>query len=271
MRDSSAISLDYLMESENEAERIESKTDLVQTVQQLLLTGLSENHLAIDLGCASGATTREMAKICSKGSAVGLDLSEPRLQWARNAAAKENIRNVKFVRGSAYESGLQGDSFDFVWSRFLFEYLREPERALREMIRICKPGGKVVVADLDMNCLNHYPFPDHLRQAWETAINFAHESTGFDPYVGRKLYTFFYKAKLKSIKVHALNHHNIYGSMSKKDLDNWAMKLDVIEKFYDKIFKSKQEFEKFKSDMIALWKDPGSYTYTSLFLVEGVK
>lgn len=261
----------YLMESDHEAERIESKTDILATNAQLHCVGLKKGMKVLDLGCASGTTTREMAKTVLPEKAVGVDFSEQRILWASSKASKEGIKNAEFVQGSAYELPFKSEHFDMTWSRFLFEYLETPKKALAEMIRVTKTGGKIVVGDLDHNCMNHFPFPEPLRVTWQKALEIAHRDTGFDPYVGRKLFTFFKELGLNDVKVHALNHHNIFGPMNPIDLENWMMKVEAIGKFWDQLFATKAEFEQFKLEMKKLWLRPDRYTYTSLFLVEGIK
>jgi len=69
---------------------------------------------------------------------------------------RENSR-VQFVCGDAQSMEFQSNSFDLVYCRMLLQYLKEKERAVSEMARVCKPGGTVLLQDLDGQLLWHYP------------------------------------------------------------------------------------------------------------------
>ena len=86
---------DYLMESPDEAARLEAKTKTEDSRQQLQLVGLSEGMRALDAGAGTGAVARIMADIVgASGSAVAFDQSESRLEAGRGLAA--GIQNLEF-------------------------------------------------------------------------------------------------------------------------------------------------------------------------------
>src|SRR5436189_6443923 len=97
---------------------------------------------------------RAVPPMDSSISANGIDIRPDRVQQAvqRN---RENTR-VKFVCGDAHAMEFQSNSFDLVYSRKLLQYLKEKEKAVAEMTRVCKPGGTVLPQDLDGQLLWHY-------------------------------------------------------------------------------------------------------------------
>jgi ubiquinone/menaquinone biosynthesis C-methylase UbiE len=69
------------------------------------------------------------------------------LQQARQLQAQRNLCNVDWVRGDVTELPFRDGQFSVVASRFVFHHLPDPAWALREMVRVSKAGGRIVVAD----------------------------------------------------------------------------------------------------------------------------
>jgi len=88
------------------------------------------------------------------GRAVGVDSSRTVIEEARRRAAATGIESAEFVRSDASTLDFPDATFDATRSDRLFQYLLEPHVVLREMARVTRPGGRVVVAETD----------------WETAI-----------------------------------------------------------------------------------------------------
>src|SRR5256885_13262071 len=68
----------------------------------------------------------------------------------------------------------ESNSFDLVYCRMLLQYLREKEQAVAEMTRVCKPGGTVLLQDLDGQLLWHYPEDPGVQS---TAVDRSEEHT----------------------------------------------------------------------------------------------
>ena len=90
---------------------------------------------------------------------VGLDMDGQFLEVARTGAPN----NMEFLQGDAYGSDLPAGSFDLVHMRFVASTAGDPERLLKEAIRLVRPGGVVALQEPDGSSLNcHPPHP-----AWE--------------------------------------------------------------------------------------------------------
>ncbi len=108
--------------------------------------GITEGMQVLDLGCGDGTTAIPEAQ---RGAEVlGVDISS-NLVEAGNARAKElGLSNVSFQEGDASDlSGLDDESFDLVASFFGAMFAPKPFDVAKEMVRVTKPGGRVVMGN----------------------------------------------------------------------------------------------------------------------------
>ncbi|MDH3844860.1 MAG: methyltransferase domain-containing protein, partial [Myxococcales bacterium] len=154
---------EYIMESPDEGLRLEKKTDDEFTRRLLAAVGTRAGMCVLDAGAGTGAVARVMSDLVGvSGSVTALDISKTRLAEGKRRA--EGVRNLVFHHGDVIHSGLEQGAFDLVWCRFVLEYLPNPQLAVTELVKLAKPGGKVVLADLDGNALFHYPMRSRVAQ-----------------------------------------------------------------------------------------------------------
>ncbi len=109
------------------------------------LVGAKRHHRALDLACGPGFVALEIAKRVKE--VVGVDLTAAMLRQARALARRENVRNVTFRRADAMHLPFADGVFDLVVTRASFHHFPEPERALKEMARVLKPRGRILISD----------------------------------------------------------------------------------------------------------------------------
>jgi demethylmenaquinone methyltransferase / 2-methoxy-6-polyprenyl-1,4-benzoquinol methylase len=106
-------------------------------------TSLGEGGSALDVACGSGKLTAELAKLAGpSGRVVGLDFSPHMLEIAR----RDHPR-LEFLEGDALSLPFDDATFDAVTIAFGLRNLADPVRGLREMLRVVKPSGRVVVLE----------------------------------------------------------------------------------------------------------------------------
>ncbi|MFF5447818.1 class I SAM-dependent methyltransferase [Streptomyces sp. NPDC012888] len=98
----------------------------------------------LDVGCGAGATTRLAARATGPtGRALGLDLSGPMLERARELAALEGLDHASFVHGDAQVHPLPEGAFDVAISRFGVMFFADPAAAFAHIAYTLRPGGRV--------------------------------------------------------------------------------------------------------------------------------
>lgn len=97
----------------------------------------------LDISCGTGLVTLPVAEIVQPGGSVtGIDLSEGMIEKARSVKEQKGIDNVFFRRMDAEALDLPDDTFDVVICSLGLMYFPNPDKALGEMHRVLKPGGR---------------------------------------------------------------------------------------------------------------------------------
>ena len=104
-------------------------------------SNLKDAQAVLDLACGSGIYTRPFAQWLSTGTAVGLDLSMPMLEYASTKAQSERIDNIVFIHGDAHDLPFPEDQFDVVNCSGALHAFPDLPKALSEVHRVLKPGG----------------------------------------------------------------------------------------------------------------------------------
>ncbi len=139
----------------------------------------------LDCGCGPGTITLDLATLVAPGHVVGIDLEPAQLRSAQHRAREQRI-NVSFGVASIYSLPFAGGYFDAVFAHALFEHLREPVRALREMKRVLRPSGLVGIRSPDWAGWLVHP-PNSLIERALHEFKEIQIANGGNPYVGRAL------------------------------------------------------------------------------------
>jgi SAM-dependent methyltransferase len=99
----------------------------------------------LDLGCGTGQTTRDAARLASAGSALGVDLSSQMLDVARSLSAAKGIANATFERADAQVHPFAPASFDVVLSRTGTMFFGDADAAFANVARAMRPAGRLAI------------------------------------------------------------------------------------------------------------------------------
>ena len=119
-----------------------------QAALQLLVdaAGTGADDEVLDVACGPGLVACAFARAARH--VTGIDLTPAMLEQGRQLAAKMGLANLTFVLGDVQPLPFPDAAFSIVVSRFAFHHFPDPGAVLAEMRRVCRPGGRVVVADL---------------------------------------------------------------------------------------------------------------------------
>jgi SAM-dependent methyltransferase len=153
----------------------------------------------LDVGCGIGAVTLKLARwVGSTGQAVGIDMDERCLELARQEAIRHGLSPIFRAEGV---HDLRDEAIcDLVYSRFLLTHLPEPGRAIERLVRAVRPGGLLVVEDIEFAAHFCYlPCPAFIRYVdlYQRAVT----RKGGDPNIGPRLVSLLMDGGLQRVGV----------------------------------------------------------------------
>ena len=107
--------------------------------------GVQLHDHVLDIGCGTGQTTRQAARAARAGSALGVDISAPALERARELARAEGLGNVTFEHADAQVHRFPHERFDLAISRFGTMFFDDPGAAFANIRRALRPAGRLVM------------------------------------------------------------------------------------------------------------------------------
>jgi ubiquinone/menaquinone biosynthesis C-methylase UbiE len=152
-----------------------------------LLPELRPGLSLLDVGCGPGTLTADLAERVAPGPVTAVDQVGDILAEARREAAARGLTGVRFARADALALDFPDDSFDVVHAHQLLQHLGDPVGALREMRRVCRPGGVVAVRDADMTAMTFHPHSPGM-DAWLRLYERVARANGGEPTAGRQLH-----------------------------------------------------------------------------------
>ena len=126
--------------------KIQGHLDAIQTL--ISMSKVKATDKVLDVACGPGMVACEFAKVAQQ--VTGIDVTPAMINVAENRQRELGLVNVCWKQGDALSLPFADGAFDVVISRYSFHHLLAPAVALKEMIRVCKPGGRVLVADVAM-------------------------------------------------------------------------------------------------------------------------
>ncbi len=110
------------------------------------LAGAGPGDVMLDVACGPGLVVAAFAAVVRH--AIGIDVTPAMIARARDVAGEKGVRNVGWLVGDAPPLPFPDAAFSIVVCRFAFHHFVTPRAVLAEMIRVCRPGGRILVADV---------------------------------------------------------------------------------------------------------------------------
>ncbi len=132
------------------------------------LSGVCAEDNVLDVACGPGLVACAFA--CHTAQVTGIDITEAMIEQARLRQQEQGLPNLHWQVGNAVPLPFTDDTFSLVVTRYSFHHFQDPKSALAEMIRVCRPGGRVMVADVAMvpECSEAFDRIERLRDSSHT-------------------------------------------------------------------------------------------------------
>jgi SAM-dependent methyltransferase len=163
-----------------------------------LLPHLHPGLRLLDVGCGPGTITIDLAQRVAPGQVIGIDAVEAVLGTARAAAAAAEASNLTFQVADAMALPYPDASYDVVHSHQVLQHVPDPVGLLREMGRVCRPGGLLAARDSDYAAFTWYP-ADAALTDWLALYEVTARASGGEPDAGRRLLAWAHEAGLTDV------------------------------------------------------------------------
>jgi SAM-dependent methyltransferase len=141
----------------------------------------------LDAGCGTGEATVRLAALFPQATLLGVDVLAPHLERARIRAAEAGLgERAHFEQRSIFHLGLPAASFDLVVCRHVLQAIPHAERAIAELARVTRPGGRLHLIAEDYGMIHFTPRALDATEFWPAAPARFGRATGTDMLVGRR-------------------------------------------------------------------------------------
>jgi ubiquinone/menaquinone biosynthesis C-methylase UbiE len=171
-----------------------SRLDLIHLVYSAVsyrgvqAAGIGPGMRVADIGCGTGTMTRWLAaQVGDLGVVSGIDIAPAQIDVAQSVTMSEGAAPIAYKVGSAYHPELEHGSYDLVFCRLVLCHLTDPYKAVSAMAQLLKPGGRLILVDMDLRsvfAMPSSPFYEH----WHAVVVPQHEKNiGVDYSIGTRL------------------------------------------------------------------------------------
>ena len=259
---------DYVLESEAEAERLERQAQTPQLLvsEEFRNFSASPGQRILDAGCGTGVVSRYLAKKFAEVEIVGCDLSDLRVQAAKNKSSE--LKNVHFSSENLTHLSFHDAVFDHVVCRYVLEHL-SPENVLKvlnELKRVLKPGGRVFILDIDGILNNLYPQSEVVSHGIGQIL----KSSAIDLYVGRKIPDYLHQVGFSKIEW-SIDTIQCHGKVMEFEYQLMRERLSGAHAFFSAVLNGEEAARVFEEQYLENMQSPAAVLFYNKFVISALK
>lgn len=226
--------------------------------------GLEDGMSVLEPGSGPGFVTEQLCALLPSSPITCVEVNRTLLDQAAHQLGDRVGRQVQLIEGSVMDLRFESDQFDFAYARLLFQHLPDPLGAARELWRVLKPGGKLLIYDIDDELLGLFqpPIPEFAPVL--KAFGQAQAARGGNRHIGGSLWRILKAAGFANFDVEALASHSAEIGVGAflQHIDPDRMRSLVQHGLL-----SEQDFERYRAALAAFTATPDAYTLWLSFMV----
>jgi SAM-dependent methyltransferase len=256
----------YAIHSQSECDRLERQAVLAGIEDHLRFVAVPPDARVLDAGCGSGSMSRLIAAHHLDARVTGVDLRADYLAYARQRAAGDGLHNLDFHEGDIFRLPFPAATFDVVWSKYVLQWVKDPQAVIAEFTRVTKPAGLVVCCNFDGFGMTHWPEDPALQPLVERVL-----PRLIDPFVGRKLAPLFHAAGLVDVAVDFEPDRlfTVIGSIDPARRQNWVEQWAAGRPYVAEILGSEAAADQLSTAFLAYQDRADTSSYAALYFVRG--
>jgi ubiquinone/menaquinone biosynthesis C-methylase UbiE len=253
--------------------RLEAQAKALDKIieRELGILCLKPNMRVLDAGCGTGAVTRKIASKVFPAETFGIDIDPLFVDKAKKTALDKGAKNIHFELGNIDSLTYDDGFFDMSYCRLVLMHVKNPVKTIAELRRVTRKDGIVAASDNDDGAILIYPPAPRFFSLWERYGEWA-KARGEDRYIGRKLYSIFLEAGLRSIKIYPLP---TFATQREPDVLRMLVYVlvDILELHKDAMIKegvaTAKDYEEAVKEIETVLRNAGTFLMGCFFLAVG--
>jgi|GEM_PF-543592 len=265
----------YILESfsenkDSEVTRLKYQVELFyqRELELYKKIGLKDGMKIVECGSGPGFLISNIVRDLPNCTATALEIDPFLVEVLKENSTINGKKLFEVKHASIYETELAENYYDFAIARLVFEHLKEPAKAIAEVRRILKPGGKFVLISNDFAYhLLTYPAIPELDEMYTAYIN-SRFSEGGNPLIGRQLPGLLKKEKFDNINIEIICvHSGLEGDKAFVKAEN----VNISKSLVKEGFLKKETLESLIENWYKLFQQPDHVIFRQLFVISGMK